>query len=814
MKFGGVSRDRLGRRLAATVALACVLAPTSAVAAMAPGGDGGLSPRLATLDTTGLRAAAPAEQAEALSLLADGPGSLLREGRRLLAYVRFDSGAAAGAAALREAGAEIVATSSRYETVTVAATPAVLTRLSGIAGVAGVTEALAPVVRATCAGQVRSEGDSQLEAAQAREDFGLDGSGVKVGILSDSFDRDATAATHAGGDVSSGDLPGPGSSCGTSAVGVLDDSEASGSDEGRAMAQIVHDLAPGAALDFATAFKGELGFAENVRRLTKAGAKVIADDVAYLEEPFFQDGPVANAIGEAVGSGVSYFSAAGNDNLIVAGRNVGSWEAAAFRETSCPPFLTAAEPSVEHCMNFRPGAGPADPSFGLSVGGEETLTLDLQWAEPWNGVKTDIDAYLLNAAGQPLSEEVEGKPVLIGSYGNSIASQKPVEVLQWENPSKSPTEVNVAIDRCSGPICNPDASSALSPRLKFALLENGGVRPTSAQLAISEAGDTLGPTVFGHTGSTNAIAVGAVRYSDASKPEAYSSRGPVKHFFGPVGGATPAAPIAPQEIPKPDLVASDCVATTFFAQQDSGGTWRFCGTSAAAPHAAAVAALIRQANPNASAAQVRAALTSTASGIAGFGLNDVGAGLIDAGAAVAALSLPPTVTITKGPEALSRNRRPLIEFKSNRPVTFSCAVDGGAPQICSSPYTLPLALADGVHGIAVTAVDRAGRSGASSVASFRVDTRAPHTRIAKHPRKVIRTHRRSVREGFRFRANEPEVVFVCKVDRGLLRFCGPNFSRRFAAGKHVLTVRARDAAGNVQRKASVFHFKVKRIGHR
>ena len=82
------------------------------------------------------------------------------------------------------------------------------------------------------------------------------------------------------------------------------------------MAQIVHDLAPGAALDFATAFNGELGFAANIRALAAAGAKVIADDVAYLEEPFFQDGPVAVAVDEVAAAGVSYFSAAGNDNLI------------------------------------------------------------------------------------------------------------------------------------------------------------------------------------------------------------------------------------------------------------------------------------------------------------------------------------------------------------------------------------------------------------------------------------------------------------------------------------------------------------------
>jgi hypothetical protein len=813
MTLGGASRGRFAGRLAAALALACALAPAAAVAQ----GGGALSPRLAALAAPGLRGAVPAEQAEALSLAAGGAGSLLREGNRVLVYVRFESGAAARVDALREAGAEIVDTSARYQTVTVAARPADLPAIAAAPGVAAVTEALTPVVRAECAGAARSEGDEQLGARRAREDFAVNGGGVTVGILSDSFDRSAGAATHAAGDVSSGDLPGGGSPCGSqTAVGIVDDSEAEGEDEGRAMAQIVHDLAPGANIDFATAFNGELGFAENIGKLVSAGAKVIVDDVAYLEEPFFQEGPVANAVSAAVNSGASYFSAAGNDNVFGSegaskGRNISSWEAPAFRDSGeCPPQLVLAEPGVStHCMNFNPSGGKADPTFGITVDGGQTLTIDLQWAEPRNGVHTDLDAYLLDAAGKPLEQE-DGKGgfELVQGAANNIRGQMPVEVLAWENPSPEPVEVQLAIDHCFG-ACNPEASPLLMPRLKFAFI-GGGV--TATQYPSSSGGDVVGPTIYGHAGAGAAIAVGAVRYN-AGKPESYSSRGPVKNYFAPVAGAGAAPSIPLQEFSKPDLAATDCNATTFFAQPDPGGTWRFCGTSAAAPHAAAVAALMRQANPGDTAAEVRSALTGTAKPLTGFGANDVGAGLIEAREAVARVALPPLLTVSKKADPIGRNRRPTFEFSANRPVAFSCALDGATPQLCSSPYTLPFNLADGEHGFAVTAVDRAGRSASSGVINFRVDTRPPRTRIARHPRKVVRTHKRQVRLHFRFRANEPEVIFVCKVDHGFLRFCPANFSRRFAAGKHVVVVRARDAAGNVQRKASVFHFRVKRIGH-
>jgi hypothetical protein len=129
-----------------------------------------------------------------------------------------------------------------------------------------------------------------------------------VGVLSDSYDQQGGAAA----DVGSGDLP--------AGLLVLDDNAECGdiitpqlcTDEGRAMLQIVHDVAPSADLAFHTAFNGFAGFANGIVDLANAGADVIVDDVMYLGEPMFMDGVIAQAVDQAEGMGAVYFSAAGN----------------------------------------------------------------------------------------------------------------------------------------------------------------------------------------------------------------------------------------------------------------------------------------------------------------------------------------------------------------------------------------------------------------------------------------------------------------------------------------------------------------------
>src|SRR5947208_12952037 len=87
---------------------------------------------------------------------------------------------------------------------------------------------------------------------------------------------------------------------------------ATGTDEGRAMLEIVHDVAPGARLSFATAGTTQTQFRNNIIALASAGANVLVDDFTFLTEPMFQDGIVAQAVDQVVALGIPYFSAAGN----------------------------------------------------------------------------------------------------------------------------------------------------------------------------------------------------------------------------------------------------------------------------------------------------------------------------------------------------------------------------------------------------------------------------------------------------------------------------------------------------------------------
>ncbi len=759
----------------------CAAMPAAARAAEERSEAGVLSPRLAELATPAIRSASPTEQAKALSLAAEGPGSLVREGNRVLVEVRFGRGAAAGVDDLRAAGAEVLGVDPRYQRVTVAARPAELRRLSRVPRVAGASEVVAPVTSAVtpCFGDATSEGDTQLRAAEAREEFGIDGSGVTVGILSDSFNRDLAAPTNAAGDVASGDLPGPENPCGHhNAVNVVDDTEAKGEDEGRAMAQIVHDLAPGANLAFATAFKKTMfGFADNIRKLAEptasggAEANVIADDVSYFEEPFFQEGPVGVAVREVSEAGVSYFSSAGNNNLIDEGRDFSSWEAPEFRDSFPTPCPVGLPGYAEHCMDFDPGEG-VDPTFAIRVAGRETLNVDLQWAQPWEGVTTDFDDYLLNAANERVAESEDF---------NVTQTQMPYEFLSWTNPSGSAQTVRLAIDRCDTTCGAENGGDTGTPRIKLALMENGG-GVLSTEYETSGEGDVVGPTIFGHNGAADAMSVGAIRFDTSEEPEFYSSRGPVTHYFGPVEGTSAATELSsPEVLAKPDLVATDGGANTFFGS--CLDTWRFFGTSAAAPHAAAIAALQRQAKPTATAAEVDQAQRDSAVAVGAFSPGPaIGAGMLDAVGAIEALGVSPTspsapeTPPAAGPCASKEPEEPQPQEPGPNPPTGEPGPGSGGGQ--------------------------GGNGGGGEVA-------APNTFFGHHPKTTLLTSGRTATAAFLLRSDQSGVTFLCKVDSGGFHRCAARFVRRYTLGRHVLRAKARNAAGKTDSTPAVFRFQVK-----
>ncbi len=261
--------------------------------------------------------------------------------------------------------------------------------LAASADVGSLAQAVRP--RASV-GAATSQGVA-LQRADAVRRSGLDGAGVTVAALSDSYDTATTTlagaplTTRAEQDVAGGDLPGEENPDHPVPVVVLDDS-ASGAtlDEGRAMLQVVHDVAPGARLCFATAQTGEVAFAAHIRALADregpCGADVIVDDLVYFDEPMFSDGLVSDAVDDVAAQGVHYLTSAGNQ-----GSNQ-TWDAGVHLVPAAQALagsnldLTGVDPRLYDGGFQDVAPGPATAVAQDVVLGDAGGLVDLQWDDP------------------------------------------------------------------------------------------------------------------------------------------------------------------------------------------------------------------------------------------------------------------------------------------------------------------------------------------------------------------------------------------------------------------------------------------------
>ncbi|WP_290059808.1 S8 family serine peptidase [Amycolatopsis solani] len=466
----------------------------------------------------------------------------------------------------------------------------------------------AVAAQAAAATQV-SEGDKAHGADAARTTYGVSGSGIKVCVLSDGVDSLAKSQ-------SAGELP---------AVDVLSGQKGSG-DEGTAMLEIIHDLAPNAALGFATAFTSEASFAANIRALRTTGkCQIIVDDVSYFDESPFQDTQVAQAVNDVTAAGVLYFSSAGNSGNATDGTS-GYYEGD-FRASSTKISGVTGTPH-----DFDPSS--TTQNFDALSAGSLGKPVTLFWSDPWGKSANDYDLFILNSSGS----------VVASSENGQSGSQNPYEIASVPTTGSG---YKVAVVKYSG----ADRFIALNViRGRFvasgslkAFSTNGVTNGHSAAAnAFSVAAAPAGPA-FGRPLETGDPANPAGPYpglfSASSKWERFSSDGKRKLFYNADGTA-----ITPGNVSstggttrnKPDITAADGVATSVTGFQP------FFGTSAAAPHAAAIAALLLSGKPTATPAQIRSALVSSAIDLGASGFDTVtGSGVIMAGPALAALGVQP-----------------------------------------------------------------------------------------------------------------------------------------------------------------------------
>lgn len=415
-------------------------------------------------------------------------------------------------------------------------------------------------------GPVNSQGDAGQRSNIAREKFGVTGKGSKIGILSTSWDL--LKGADAG--VAAGEIPGAGNPNGYAApVKVLKEGNGlNAPDEGRAMAEIIHDVAPAAELAFYG--PGNLfEFVDGIQALADDGSRIIVDDLGWGEvEPWFQEGPAETLMRDlALKKNITFISSAGNQatdsyegvfnpsaaqTISVDGVAQGQWQLHDFGNGQ----LTVP-------IKFK-----KDDRFGLA----------LQWDDRWStfapdmvGATTDLDLFFFL--------DPEGTSYAVSDRRTSLNAD-PYAGAAVVAPFDDTLYIGFGKKLDASP-----------PAGKFKAVLFGGLE-TDRENIFNKG------TAVAHNGSRWSISSCAVNYPDINGPN-----GPIPAAFSSVGGVQRTRNQFGDPLPrpivllKPDFCSPNAGNTSFFGgDADDDGLPNFFGTSASAPHLAGVVALMQEAS--------------------------------------------------------------------------------------------------------------------------------------------------------------------------------------------------------------------------
>ena len=533
-------------------------------------------------------------------------GMRLDESGAVQVYVLMSEVSVATMQRLAGAGATIQIADAPHERVQ-AAIP--LSRLTAVAALPFVNFIRLPNYAIRRTGSIDTEGDAILHADAARAQFNVDGTGVKVGVISDGLKGVfATGCTTcngvASGPISTGDLP---TSTGTrNASGKLTASSggitgqtftqngdlegiipgcafAGAGAEGTALLEIVHDLAPGAQLAFANA-DTDVAFNQAVNALAVAN-DVVVDDLGFFIPPFDGTNSVSANTGAALNNNANriraYVTANGND---ADEHYYGSYVDSGVDGTTISGISKAG-----HLHLFQSSGSTTDvlglggqPFNVISLPSGGSVDIFLVWDDPAGHSSNNYDLFLVRQADNTVvasSTDVQNgstDPLESIRFTNTGAAGQFHIVVQNVANSAAVKNLNLISfqQECdaTGPLL---IAAGHHERLNFNTAGN-------SVIAESDAGGT--PVSVISVGAICSASAAATTATNSADQSCLDTSHATAEFFSSQG------PTLDGRI-KPDIAAVDGVSITGAGSFENP----FFGSSAAAPHVAGEAALVLQA---------------------------------------------------------------------------------------------------------------------------------------------------------------------------------------------------------------------------